>query len=373
MKKLGLIVNPVAGMGGTVGLKGTDGPDAVEQAEKLGAVPRAGQRAEQTLATLRPLNDRVTIITYSEAMGEMPAVACGFKPVVIGCGSAPRSTPQDTGRAAREMAKEGVDLLLFAGGDGTARDVYDAVNTSVTTLGIPAGVKIHSAVFASSPATAGRIAASVLTGEIKREKEAEVMDINEDDYRREILSANLYGYLKIPDGRRLLQGGKAATSLHERVMQTAIAADLVEQMTNDLCYLVGPGTTCAVLMELMGLDKSLLGVDMIRAGSLIGKDMSEREILERTVNRACGLILTPVGGQGFLLGRGNQQISSAVIRRIGKQNIIVAATAEKLSSLSARPILIDTGDPATDSYLCGYYRVVTGYRQATVYRVSDCT
>ncbi|UCG86459.1 MAG: ATP-NAD kinase family protein [Gemmatimonadota bacterium] len=371
MKRLGLIVNPVAGMGGAVGLKGTDGPEAVIQAERLGAVPRAGQRAERALTALGPLEDSMTILTYGGAMGEAPAKACGLRPAVIGSGSTPRTNSEDTVSAARQMATEDVDLLLFAGGDGTARDIYDAVKTSVTTLGIPAGVKIHSAVFASSPAAAGRVAASVLTGEIKRVQEAEVMDINEDDYRRGILSAILYGYLRIPAARRLLQGGKAATSPDERAVQAAIAAALAEQMTNDRCYLVGPGTTCAALMELLGLDNSLLGVDMICAGRLIGKDMSERDILEKTADRRCHLILTPVGGQGFLLGRGNQQISPAVIRRVGKQNITIAATVEKLGSLGGRPLLVDTGDADTDSSLCGHYRVITGYRQTAVYRVSD--
>jgi len=372
MKTLGLIVNPVAGMGGAVGLKGTDGPEILRRAEELGALPQAEKRAEQALAALVSHSDRFVLLTFSGVMGEAPAAECGLTPQVIGSGSSPRTTPEDTARAARQMADRGIDLLLFAGGDGTARDICGAIGTSVTVLGIPAGVKIHSAVFASSPAAAGQVAASFLTGEIARVKEAEVMDINEEDYRRDILSARLYGYLKIPDARRLLQSLKAASAPDERTIQRAIAAGLVERMTDDRCYIVGPGTTCRPLMEMLGLDNSLLGVDMIRAGRQIGKDMSEREILEKTANTTCSLILTPVGGQGFLLGRGNQQISPEVIRRVGKENIIVIATPEKLNSLSGRPLLVDTGDVATDSYLCGYYRVVTGYREAAVYRVSCC-
>jgi predicted polyphosphate/ATP-dependent NAD kinase len=373
MKKLGLIVNPVAGMGGTVGLKGTDGPELLRRAERLGAIPQAEKRTEQALAALRPLADSLELLTFRGSMGEAAAAACGLKPRVIGSGSSPRTTPEDTSEAARRMTTHGIDLLLFAGGDGTARDVCDALGTSHTALGIPAGVKIQSAVFATSPAAAGRVAESFLTGGIQRAKEAEVTDINEDDYRREILSARLYGYLKIPDARRLLQGAKAATAPDERAIQEAIAAELVEQMTEDRSYIVGPGTTCRPLLEMLGLDCSLLGVDMIRAHRLIGKDMSEREILDSMGDGMCSLIVTPVGGQGFLLGRGNQQISPAVIRKVGKQNIIVAATAEKLSSLRGRPLLVDTGDADTDSYLCGYYRVATGYRDTTIYRVSDCS
>ncbi len=370
MKTLGLIVNPVAGMGGSVGLKGTDGPEILERAEQLGARPQAHKRAARALAALIPHSDKFVLLTFSNVMGEAPAAECGLEPQVIGSGSSPRTTPNDTARAARQMADRGVDLLLFAGGDGTARDLCGAIGTSVTVLGIPAGVKIHSAVFASSPPAAGQIAASFLAGEITRVKEAEVMDINEEDYRREILSARLYGYMAIPDGRRLLQGLKAASAPDERAVQMAIATELIESMTDDRCYIVGPGSTCRPLMEMLGVDNSLLGVDMVRGGRQIGKDMSEREILEGTADAECSLILTPVGGQGFLLGRGNQQISPEVIRRVGKENIIVVATPEKLTSLRGRPLLVDTGDSETDLYLCGYYRVVTGYREAAVYRVS---
>lgn len=371
MKRLGLIVNPVAGMGGAVGLKGTDGREILERAEELGAVPHAEKRAQRALEALRPLCDVVEVLTYSDAMGESAAVASGLEPLVIGSGSSPRTTPEDTRDAVRRMVGRGVDLLLFAGGDGTARDVCAVIDPSVTSLGIPAGVKVHSAVFASSPAAAGQVAASYLRGEITREREAEVMDIDEEEYRREILSARLYGYLNIPDARRLLQGLKSGSSPDERVIQEAIAAKLIESMSDDRFYLVGPGTTCRPFMELLGLDHTLLGVDLVRAGGLIGKDLSEREILDMTRGAECTLILTPVGGQGFLLGRGNQQISPKVVRRVGKENIIVVATAEKLSSLRGRPLLVDTGDRDTDAHLCGYYRVLTGYRDMTVYRVSN--
>jgi len=370
MRTLGLIVNPVAGMGGSVGLKGTDGLEVLREAERLGARPRAQQRTAQALAALLPLSDGLALLTFSGVMGEAPATACGLAPQVIGSGSSPHTTAQDTVRAARDMAERGVDLLLFAGGDGTARDICGAVGTAATVLGIPAGVKIHSAVFASSPAAAGQVAASFLMGEITRVREAEVMDINEADYRRGVLSARLYGYLAIPDARRRLQGVKAASAPDERTAQRAIAAALVERMTDERCYIVGPGTTCRSLLEMLGLEGSLLGVDLVRAGQRVGKDLSEREILAQTVGTECSLILTPVGGQGFLLGRGNQQISPEVIRRVGRENIIVVATPDKLSALRGRPLLVDTGDDAADAYLCGYYRVVTGYREAAVYRVS---
>ncbi len=371
MKKLGLIVNPVAGMGGAVGLKGTDGLEILERAEQLGATPKAHARAEQALAGLLTSYDSFEFLTFSGDMGESSAIACELEPQVIGSGSSPRTTPEDTVEAARQMAERGVDLLLVAGGDGTARDICGAIGTSMTTLGIPAGVKIHSAVFASSPAAAGRVAASFLSGAITRVKDAEVMDIDEEEYRRQLLSASLFGYLQIPDARRLLQRPKAGSVVHDRAVQAAIAQGIFERMTDDRFYIVGPGTTLQPLMDLLGLDNSLLGVDIVRAGERIAKDVSEREILEKIADAPCTLVLTPVGGQGFVLGRGNQQISPAVIRKVRKQNIIIAATPEKLTTLRGRPLFVDTGDVETDAYLCGYYRVVTGYRDSAVYRVSD--
>jgi len=373
MKTLGLIVNPIAGMGGAVGLKGTDGLELLERAERLGAVPQAEQRAARALAALSTRGYDVEVVTYAGSMGQAAAVRCGITPVVIGSGSAPRTTPEDTEDAARRMAAAGVDLLLFAGGDGTARDVCRAIGTRITALGIPAGVKIQSAVFATSPVVAGQIAATHLSGGLGRDREAEVMDIDEDAYRLGIISARLHGYLRIPDASLRLQGRKTGSRPTESTIQRAIAAEVVEQMTDDRCYIVGPGTTCRTIMRLLELDDSLLGVDLIRARRLVGRDMSEREILDGIADTACSLILTPVGGQGFLLGRGNQQISPAVIERVGKHNIIIVATAEKLSSLRGRPLLVDTGDAATDSHLRGYYRIVTGYRENTVYRVTDCT
>jgi predicted polyphosphate/ATP-dependent NAD kinase len=371
--KLGLIVNPVAGLGGAVGLKGTDGLELLERAEALGAVPQAQNRSRKTLAVLSSMRDSLEIFTFGDSMGEAVAVACGFTPTVIGSGSFPRTTSVDTAEAARKMAVEPVDLLLFAGGDGTARDIHDTVGTSVTTLGIPAGVKIQSAVFATSPAAAGRVAEAYLSGNIKREREAEVVDIDEDEYRREILSSRLHGYLKIPAGHRLLQGTKTASAPDEQSAQVAIATELIDHLKEDHVYVVGPGTTCRTFLDTLGVECSLLGVDLMRARRLLAKDASEREIVDTVRAAPCSIVLTPIGGQGFLLGRGNQQISPAVIRRAGRNGIVIVATADKLSSLGGRPLLVDTGDSELDSQLSGYHRVITGYRENTVYRVSDCS
>ena len=370
MKKLGLIVNPIAGMGGRVGLKGTDGPEILEKAIELGAKPRAHLRAMETLKTLLPLKDSMTLLTCPGKMGEDVAIECGFKPQIVSGVSALSTTAKDTRIAACAMQEFSVDLLLFAGGDGTARDVYEAVGNSTVALGIPAGVKVHSAVFALNPLAAGDLCSLYIQGKAKKVIEAEVMDINEEDFRQEILSARLYGYLKIPYRSRYVQRLKSGSSPDERYSQEAIAVAVVENMTNTHLYILGPGTTTRAIMEKLGLDCSLLGVDIVFRKNLVAKDLNENEILALITGKPSMLVLTPIGGQGYLLGRGNLQISPEVISHVGKDNIIIVATPNKINSLEGRPLLVDTGDKNTNRLLSGYYRVFTGYRDSIIYKVA---
>lgn len=371
MKQLGLIVNPIAGMGGRVGLKGTDGTHILQQAQKMGAKPQAQNRTLRALRKLHFLKDSTEIITYPGDMGEDAARRCGYSPKVIGEVSQSMSTAEDTRKAAQEMRDRGVDLLLFAGGDGTARDIYNAIASEVVVLGIPAGVKIHSAVYAQNPERAGELAAQFIQGRVKSTLEAEVMDVNEEDFRKGILSARLYGYLRIPSERRYLQSKKAASLAHEKYAQEAIAFGVVENMSEDYFYLIGPGTTTKAIMENLGLENSLLGIDLIHKRKLVGKDLNEDELLHKIKGQKIKLIITPIGGQGYLLGRGNQQISPDIIKQVGKDNFIIISTKQKINSLLGRPLLIDTGDKATDKLLSGYFRIITGYREAIIYKVSD--
>ena len=367
---MGLIVNPIAGIGGRVGLKGSDGAETQRKALALGAVPRSLNRAIQALERLRVVGD-LTIITYPGEMGEHAARGCGFDTEVIGAIEPGGTTPEDTRRAAQELFDLGVDLLLFAGGDGTARDVYTAIGDRLVVLGIPAGVKIHSAVYAANPTSAGDLAALVLQGKATTLREAEVMDIDEDAFRRGVVSAKLYGYLKIPFERRLLQGLKTPSSPGEQAAMAAIAASVVGEMVPDWLYIIGPGTTTRAITARLGLDKTLIGVDVVAGGELIAADVNESQLLallER--RRRARIIVTPIGGQGYIFGRGNQQISPPVITRVGRGNVIVVSTAGKIHALGGRPLRVDTGDPAVDVLFSGYVRVVTGYREQIVYRVS---
>ncbi len=370
MKHCGLIINPIAGMGGSVGLKGTDGVDILEKSIALGAVPHAGERARLALECLTSIRNDIQIVTCPGAMGEDAVRQCGFDPQLIQLDFGDKSSASDTIRAANAMVETGVELILFAGGDGTARDMVSAVGASQVVLGIPAGVKIHSAVYAQNPERAGELAALFLQGKTKRVCEAEVMDINEEDYRQEILSARLYGYLKIPYKKTHMQNLKSGSPANEKYTQEAIAADVVESMSDGWTYIVGAGSTTRPIMERLGLDHSLLGVDVVHQKQLVGKDLGEEQILALIHGHNTKVIITPIGGQGYLLGRGNQQISPKVLRQIDKGNILIVSTPNKIQSLFGRPLLVDTGDADTNNRLKGHYRIITGYHESIVYRVT---
>jgi len=368
-KGLGLIVNPVAGIGGRVGLKGSDGAEIQKKALALGAVPQSLNRAIQALERLKPV-DELEIITYPGEMGEEEARACGLEPTVIGSIRPGETTPEDTMNAAREMLRLHVDLLLFAGGDGTARDICDATGEELPALGIPAGVKIHSAVFGANPISAGDLAASYLRGKVSNLREAEVMDIDEEAVRQGIVSARLYGYLRVPFQRRLLQGLKTPSSPGERAAMASIAADVVRNMEDGWLYIIGPGTTTRAITSRLGLDKTLIGVDVVSEGKLVAADVNESQLLELLEGHKAKIVVTPIGGQGCIFGRGNQQISPKVIKKVGRENILVVSTTGKIHSLRGRPLWVDTGDRAVDEMLSGYTRVITGYDEQIVYKVS---
>jgi predicted polyphosphate/ATP-dependent NAD kinase len=370
-KKLGLIVNPIAGMGGRVGLKGSDGPEILEKAIELGAVSTSPGRAVEALKRIDPIKERIELITYPHEMGEDEAKECGFDPRVIGSIQRGKTTSDDTKAAARDMAESGVDLILFAGGDGTARDIYAAIDGEVPVLGIPTGVKIHSGVFAINPSSAGDLAVMYLREGQAATREAEVMDIDEEAFREDRISARLYGYLTVPYEKNLVQSSKGGSPPQEELSLEAIARDIIEEMEEDVIYVIGPGTTTRPIAESLGLPKTLLGVDVVLDGRLIASDVNEAQLLELIDGRRAKIIVTAIGGQGFVFGRGNQQISPEVIKRVGKENIIVVATPGKLATLEGRPLLVDTGERELDELLSGYIRVITGYSKRVVYKVGS--
>lgn len=365
MKQLGFLVNPIAGMGGSVGLKGTDG--LYEESVRRGAVPHAPQRAAEALVRLLPLCSELEILS-ARHMGYELARELGFAVREICPVESAKTTREDLIRCARAM--DHAALLVFAGGDGTARDIAEAVGLTIPAVGVPAGVKIHSPVYAVSPAAAGALALEYLRngGEMA---ETEVVDIDEAAYRNDVVSTRLYGYLAVPQLRRYLQEKKAPSPASEKQAQFFIAEEMAGRMEPGVSYLVGPGSTLRTLFEFLHLPKTLLGFDLICNKRLVRADVSEREILKH-LDQGCHteLILTPTGGQGYLLGRGNQQCSPAVLHRIGKEGIHILATREKLFSLRGRPLYVDTNDIALNRQLSGYYRAIIGWHEEQVCRVS---
>ncbi len=396
MKKLGLIVNPVAGVGGRVGLKGSDGAETLRKALELGAARDAPRRARLALERLVRLKGEIEVLAWPGEMGEDEARAVGLEPTVLGSFAGRRTyvecelerehgspvhiscedfvftTAADTEQAARGLAAAGADLILFAGGDGTARDICAAIGDAVPVIGVPAGVKIHSAVYATTPAAAGDVAALYLHDRpvAVKLREGEVMDIDEEAFREDRVSARLYGYMTVPYARGLTQSAKAGGVAGEERALNDVATEVIAGMDPGVLYILGPGTTTRTVMTRLGLPKTLLGVDVVLDGALAGRDVTEGELLRLLDEhgQAC-IVVTAIGGQGHVFGRGNQQIAPAVIRKVGRGGVIVIATQTKLLSLEGRPILVDTGDPALDAELCGYVKVVTGIGERMMYKV----
>jgi len=374
--RLGLIVNPIAGLGGRVGLKGTDGEGVVARALELGAEPRAMSRAAAALSRLAaawPV-DRVrpTLLCGAGDLGETAAEAAGWECSVIGGDAPSRTTADDTRRVAAALVEAGVEVLLFAGGDGTARDISEAIGDSVPVLGIPAGVKIQSAVFATSPGAAGEVTAHFLAGSTRRSIEREVLDLDEEAYREGHVRPRLHGLVRVPEGR-LLQSPKAPTPASDGAAMESIAAEVETLLESGRHYILGPGTTTRAVARRLSIDKTLVGVDVARAGSggasLEVRDAAEADLCRIVAMGPASIVLTPIGGQAFLFGRGNQPISPDVIRAVGRDRIMVVATPAKLADLAGHPLLVDTGDEALDEQLCGHIRVITGRRERAIVRI----
>ncbi|MCH8543147.1 MAG: NAD(+)/NADH kinase [Alcanivorax sp.] len=367
---IGLLVNPLAGLGGAVALKGSDGAAVVAEALARGATPQAGARALRALRALAASDTPVRILTWGGEMGEHWAREAGLAAEVIGTPEASPTTPDDTRRAAAGLLAAGIDVLLFAGGDGTARDVCDSIGRQRPVLGIPAGCKMHSAVYAVNPEAAGELLLALARGELVNASEGEVRDIDEEAFRRGQVRARYYGSMMVPADARLLQQVKCGAPELEDLHVTEACAWLAEQMAPGVAYLMGSGSTVAELMQQLGLPNTLLGVDLVRDGAVVAADVTAAQALSQIGDGPARGVLTVIGGQGHLFGRGNQQFSPAVIRRLGRDGLHILATRNKLASLDGRPLLVDTGDAALDRELCGLVPVITGYEDEVLYRIA---
>jgi predicted polyphosphate/ATP-dependent NAD kinase len=364
--RIGLIINPIAGLGGSVGLKGSDGIDTVRHALALGAVPQANMRTIRTLKLARSRAARAAfqLLTPAGPMGQDAACAAGFSPTVLSLPVTGSTTAAQTRAAITELLDRGIDLLVFAGGDGTARDVCGALGESLPCIGIPAGVKIYSGVFGRSPAAVADVIAR--WSDAKRScVTSEVVDTDEEAVRQGRPFTRPFGFLSVPDFTGRVQSPKSPV-VSEVADLDGIAREVVSRLPTGTMCVLGPGTTTRAVGQHLGLAKTLLGVDVICDRTLVAGDASEKEILRISTGRLTKIVVTPIGGQGHVLGRGNQQLSPAVLQQSGLDNLIVIATPAKLAGLPDHALTVDTGSPNLDNALAGYIRVVTGWRREAV-------
>jgi len=370
MHRIGFLINPIAGMGGRVGLKGTDG--MLKEAIERGAKPVAPVRAREFLQHFTTNHtehiDALFILTAGDPMG---ASICSQFEVAYKTSYVPVSahtTKNDTMNAVRMFLEENCELIVFCGGDGTARDIVEVVKDRVPILGIPAGVKMYSSVFATTPESAAHVLSDFINGNV-RIGNGDILDVDEEAYRQGIWNVKLYGICKTLVEPEFVQSGKTMIEVDESEILDGIAEHVIEKMDEmaDALFILGPGTTVAHVASKLGIEKTLLGIDCVHAKKLIARDVAEQELLgllgryQRAV-----LVLSPIGGQGFVIGRGNQQISPEVLKRIGLENIMVIATPAKLSTIPALRFDIPEREIMDKLKVVKYFPVITGYHTSMI-------
>ena len=370
MKKIGLLVNPIAGMGGKVGLKGTDGQAILAEAISRGAVPESARKAVKALEKLQPLKADIQFLVASGEMGQDVVVDLGFKYEVIHQMTS-ESSVEDSRQLLEKLLREEIDLILFAGGDGTARDVADTLpfEKEIPVIGIPTGVKIHSPVYAVTPEDAGELAFEFLSDHLLAILEKEVIDIEEAAFRRDKIITKVYGYLHVPYDESHMQNLKAPSLQSDADAQISGALQVIDDMKPDVFYIIGSGSTTHRILEELGLKGTVLGIDLVKNKELIAKDVYEQQILDLIGEAPAKLVVTPMGGQSYVFGRGNQQLSDKVLAKLDKEDLIILSTPTKLHSLKRQPLLIYTGNPEIDQKISGFYKVVTGYGQYSMYKI----
>lgn len=371
MFKLGVIINPVAGLGGSAGLKGSDGSAIQAEARARGAEARAPERMRRALQALQPWKGNFHIYCISGEMGEATLQTLEFPYTVVGHPAAAQTTPTDTYAAAQALQRLGVDLLLFAGGDGTARNIADAVGHEQVVLGVPSGVKMHSAVYAISPEAAGQVVGALLDHQLVPLAERDVRDIDEVAFRSGQVKTRWYATMKVPEAPHFLQQAKNSGVQEDELAQQDLAHELIDQLEDDTLYIVGPGSTTWVFLQELKVGGSLLGVDLLLNREVFASDVSARDIAVALEQHAgpVKIVITVIGGQGHIIGRGNQQLTPDILRKVGKHNILIIATNEKIRALGGRPLLVDSNDPELDQMFTGYMPVITGYRETILYPV----
>lgn len=373
--KLGLIVNPFAGIGGSVGLKGSDGEDIRAEAFARGAETRAITRMQRCLDLLKPFASELHIYCFAGDMGETVLQQSVFNYSLVGQSQNNPSSAQDTINAATALIKESVDIILFAGGDGTARNIADALQQEKAeqqvVLGVPSGVKMHSGVYAITPEAAGEILLCLLKKQLVNIQACDVRDIDEVLFREGKVKTKIYASMYAPVLPQFLQQVKNSGAEQDELIKLDIANYLIDNLSDDTLYIVGPGSTTKIFLDQLGVKGTLLGVDLVLNRNLVAADVTAQDLYQ-IMNAHKGeikLIITAIGGQGHIVGRGNQQLTPEVLRKIDRHNIHIIATKEKILSLQNRPLLVDSNDPELDKSFSGYQTVLVGYDEFIMYPI----
>jgi predicted polyphosphate/ATP-dependent NAD kinase len=357
--KIGFLINPIAGMGGRIGLGGTDGKSR-DELKKLGAAEIAQQRAISALRVLReqPCGRDLVFLTSRGAMGGDAFAYLKMKCEIIH--EAPvESGAKDTAEACSRFLADGAELIVFVGGDGTARDVAGIVGKRVPILGIPSGVKMHSSVFVNAPEDVGRAVQGFF--DRHRTVEGEVMDVDEESFRAGRVSARLFSIVLVPDSSDSLQPRKSPTDQSTEADEIEeIAEYFAQNIDPETLYLLGTGSTVGAISRKLGIERSDLAVNAIVGGRQVGQNLSEKDILALVdKHRKAKIVVTPIGGQGFVFGRGNQQLSAEILVRFKNDDIVIIAGPTKLNKI--RSLRADTDDAGVNERLRGYWKVLTGY------------
>ena len=392
--RIGLVVNPDAGLGGKLGFKGSDGRAA--EARAAGAEDRAGPRMNQCLGHLADLASsslnrtgvQLSLVAWEGRMGGtwVPNLGDERHVALTTMGSTPSSTvPEDTARLVAELVEAGVEAILYAGGDGTTRDIVNALEAAgpeaqtIALIGVPGGVKMHSGCFATTPKAAAEVALAFALGDL-RTAITEVMDLDETVYAKGEWKVRMYGEAWTPSSPRFMQGAKEQV---ERVSEEDTIEGLAHHVSTllqdepDLMVVWGSGGTLRRMGEHLDLELTLLGID-VQHGGTVHADLNEQGLLEVITahtnadgQRPLLLLLSPMGGQGFLIGRGNLQLSPEVLRAIGHGNILGVATPSKLIGLEA--VRIDTGDDDLDAEFQAkrFIKILQGFRTTRLIRVAE--
>ena len=378
MPRLGLLVNPDAGLGGRLGLKGSDGQ--AEFARSQGAEDRSGPRMRAMLEHFSTIagtkSEECHWVTSDGRMGS-EWIPESISEIEFAHYSKGPTSANDTSDAISSLLASGIDLLVYAGGDGTTRDIVSALSEAgspkLPVIGVPTGVKMHSGCFASSPKAAAEVLASWIGGDLLIAS-TEVLDLDEELYRQGKWVVRIYAEAMTPSSPRWMQGAKMRVEASgEGEIVEGIAEHIEETLIEDeRLVLWGSGGTLRSIGEMIGFDLTTLGIDATKGSQQVGTDINEKEILEILGSHEgpVTLLLSPMGGQGFLIGRGNLQLSPSVLRKVGVEGVLGIVTPSKL--LTLRSLRIETGDDDLDRDFSEkkYLKVLQGYRTTRVLPVS---